>query len=243
MPKIKLSCPVCSQPFERFPSVIQHAKNRGATALFCSRECTGKARSDGLIAAKRQNGKSFDCECCGKNFYRPKSMIDAGKSRFCSEPCRIKGYKLGLIDRTGERPNRLLGEEISCQFCGDIVYRKKSMIERNIDKTCGKVECVSAYGRSLWGLEPRSPKDVAKPRPQRKARKENFTPAQRRRWISDKCKRCGATDNLTLDHILAVVNGGKSIKSNAQTLCGPCNNWKVKHIDKPLARQRTQLGG
>jgi len=41
-----------------------------------------------------------------------------------------------------------------------------------------------------------------------------------------KCLRCGATDNLTIDHIIPVIIGGKSYEDNLQTLCKSCNSWK-----------------
>jgi hypothetical protein len=40
------------------------------------------------------------------------------------------------------------------------------------------------------------------------------------------CKHCGATDNLSIDHVVAVVNGGKNVLSNLQILCRSCNSKK-----------------
>lgn len=112
------------------------------------------------------------------------------------------------------------------------------MITRNISKTCGDRLCVGAYSRSLWGLAPRDEETARKPRGQRKARATNFTAKQRVEWMGEQCARCGSTDNLTLDHVIAVCAGGQSVKENAQTLCGPCNNWKAKHVDRPMARSK-----
>ena len=41
-----------------------------------------------------------------------------------------------------------------------------------------------------------------------------------------RCKRCGATSNLTIDHIVPISKGGKSEPSNLQTLCESCNKAK-----------------
>ena len=41
------------------------------------------------------------------------------------------------------------------------------------------------------------------------------------------CRQCGATDHLTVDHIIAVYRGGTDEYSNLQTLCGSCNSRKA----------------
>lgn len=60
-----------------------------------------------------------------------------------------------------------------------------------------------------------------------------FTRFQKRDWQDNKCFYCGATDDLVLDHIIPVMAGGKNLKPNAQTLCGPCNRWKMRYVDLP----------
>lgn len=42
------------------------------------------------------------------------------------------------------------------------------------------------------------------------------------------CKHCGTTQNLSIDHIVAVINGGKNVLSNLQILCRSCNSKKGK---------------
>lgn len=243
MPKIATACINCGQIFYRYPAFHREAERRGTSVKFCSRSCTDAARSKELIGTKKRRGETLKCEVCDMQFYRRLSRIKNGKSRFCSEPCRIRAHQLRLIDRSGPRPQNLRGQTICCMFCGKEIYRKLSMLVRNIGKTCGSTACVSAYGRYLWGLSPRDPETVALPRSQRKYRATNFTASQRTKWIDDKCAFCGTTDNLTLDHTVAVCCGGTSTQDNAQTLCGACNNWKAKYVDRPLARQQTLSGG
>lgn len=240
MPKVNFTCRMCSKEFQVFPAQVRYAERRGTPIQFCSQACLGAARTAGLVGAKRRRGQTLTCEVCDNSFYRQASMIEAGKSRFCSEPCRIKAHEMKLVDRTGPRPNRNMGAKIACMFCGELTYRKRSMIERNIAKTCGKTECISAYGRHLWGLAPRDPETIALPRPKRKIRATNFSPLQRKAWLEPKCAYCRTTQNLTLDHIIPVCAGGKSVRENAQTLCGPCNNWKATNLDRPLSRQQTR---
>lgn len=232
MTKICTTCINCGVDFYRFKSYHNQAALRGSEVKCCSRKCLGEARTKGLVLAKPIRGKHLKCEICDAEFYRTQSHIAAGKNRFCSEPCRLKAHEQKVIDRTGPRPYRNLGAHINCIVCGESVYRKKSEIDRNINKTCGKQYCISAYSRSLWKLEPRDKDSVAKPRAQRKYRKFNFTAKQRAAWLGTECAFCGTTENLCLDHILAVCRGGKNTADNAQTLCQPCNNWKCKTIDR-----------
>lgn len=38
-----------------------------------------------------------------------------------------------------------------------------------------------------------------------------------------RCQVCGATENLTLDHIIRYADGGADSVENLRVLCGPCN--------------------
>ena len=54
----------------------------------------------------------------------------------------------------------------------------------------------------------------------------NVTRTQRQRIFERddfKCRKCGATEQLSIDHITAVANGGDSTDSNLQVLCVSCN--------------------
>jgi 5-methylcytosine-specific restriction protein A len=41
-----------------------------------------------------------------------------------------------------------------------------------------------------------------------------------------KCRHCGATTDLVIDHIVPVCNGGPTEYSNLQVLCRACNSSK-----------------
>jgi len=41
-----------------------------------------------------------------------------------------------------------------------------------------------------------------------------------------KCKRCGTTENLSVDHIYPKYLGGSNSQQNKMILCRPCHNWK-----------------
>jgi len=74
---------------------------------------------------------------------------------------------------------------------------------------------------------------------ERRYRKE-WTPLQRATWTEKQCSWCNSTERLNLDHIIPVFDGGLPERWNAQTLCHPCNLWKVKFVDRPryIARLR-----
>lgn len=234
MSKVELACVKCGAAFARQSSSFSADK----PPQYCSLACVGAARTAGEIGAKHKTRPVKNCEVCGSEF-STKSIKVA--RRFCAEACRQEAFRRGAgrSDAGKPRPIRLRGSEITCIFCATVIYRKASELSRNIGKTCGKKECVSAYGRSMWGLAPR---EVVVPRAKRQ-RKENFTAAQKMEWIGTACARCGATTNLALDHIIPVCAGGQSGRENAQTLCQPCNNWKAIHVDRPLTRKQSLSGG
>lgn len=43
-----------------------------------------------------------------------------------------------------------------------------------------------------------------------------------------KCRYCHSKENLTYDHKIPMIKGGKTEKSNIQVLCRDCNQMKSK---------------
>ncbi len=58
--------------------------------------------------------------------------------------------------------------------------------------------------------------------------KRKYIPVQIRRKILSfgKCQNCGRVDNLTLDHIIPISQGGTDNHKNLQCLCWRCNRKK-----------------
>lgn len=186
-----------------------------------------------------KTGADVECQTCGKLFYKKRSRLERDKLHFCSEQCRTSAISANVIDRKFEQAaqKKRNGQTLSCIVCGQDFYRKASYIARGINKTCGSVDCLSAYGRDLYGFEPLTDVDrnTRKHNP-RKFRGTYFTDKQRLEWLDDQCSMCGATDNLCLDHIVPVAAGGKSVRGNAQTLCRSCNGKKAVSSDRVLIK-------
>ncbi len=51
------------------------------------------------------------------------------------------------------------------------------------------------------------------------------------------CQRCGAKDDLTIDHIVPRSRGGSGDDDNLQVLCGRCNSGKGAREDQSTSRQ------
>jgi 5-methylcytosine-specific restriction endonuclease McrA len=56
-----------------------------------------------------------------------------------------------------------------------------------------------------------------------------------------KCAYCGATENLTCDHIVPLMIGGQPHKDNLQCLCYDCNQEKQHREQRFFKDGRTFL--
>lgn len=55
-----------------------------------------------------------------------------------------------------------------------------------------------------------------------------------------KCVVCGATNNLEMDHAVALMNGGNNEVDNLYCLCHTCHVAKTRH-DRSMKKHRVQL--
>jgi 5-methylcytosine-specific restriction endonuclease McrA len=46
------------------------------------------------------------------------------------------------------------------------------------------------------------------------------------------CQKCHRTENLTLDHIVALSIGGTHTRDNLQVLCRSCNSKKKRKVER-----------
>ncbi len=69
----------------------------------------------------------------------------------------------------------------------------------------------------------------------------NVTVSMKKKIIErdgNKCVICGATKELEVDHMRALMNGGDNSPSNLACLCAYCNKSVVKSTDNSFRRQR-----
>ena len=73
-------------------------------------------------------------------------------------------------------------------------------------------------------------KDIKQEREKARAlRKTRWWKQRLARGICYYCGRRFSPDELTMDHIIPIIRGGKSTKNNIATACKDCNN-KKKHM-------------
>jgi 5-methylcytosine-specific restriction endonuclease McrA len=199
---------------------------------------------------RKRLGTSIICSVCNTEFYRSPSIVAATPHLTCSRKCAAV--------------YRLRGEARNCKQCGKGFYAMKRDIDKGFGLYCSNdcngaayrkqvtvncAWCNSAIERVLNEVESRGSlycnQDCRtawqrrfKPRQSRK-----FSPWHKRHWKEAACRRCGATENLELDHIIPRFAGGPPTKENAQTLCITCNRKKLHEdlklypVDKQLMQQ------
>jgi len=82
---------------------------------------------------------SSTCESCGKVFEHAKR-----ERRFCSKSCSAKGTAPQRIANGGGGGGRKTGENVACEICGKVFYRKEWERKRGFGRFCGH-EC-----RRVW---------------------------------------------------------------------------------------------
>lgn len=56
-----------------------------------------------------------------------------------------------------------------------------------------------------------------------------------------KCIKCKSSENLTLDHIVPVFEGGTNVFENLQTMCFPCNKRKGSKFHIPFFKKLKRI--
>lgn len=140
------------------------------------------------------------------------------------------------------RASALFGPHVKCLVCrkfdADIAEGMVRMNETlsengrpNIPVCSGcAIDIGNAYS-SNWGCDIMQPGLHGWPeREPRPSRSKPSTAMRTKVFERDmyRCVSCGTHKDLSLDHIIAVANGGSNEEENLQTLCSPCNSSKGK---------------
>lgn len=188
------------------------------------------------MPAKR-TGKEVPCMICGTMIYRKALYLEKTKRITCgASDCRSKASMGSLNSFWG----RIHDEDTIRRIVETKRARptkKRTGPPKGYKHTPEARAKITAALKVRWALNrdkmlatiPR----ITKPRELLRYRR-NFTPLQRKTWKSTSCAWCSTTEKLVLDHIIPVMCGGANERRNAQTLCQPCNIWKMAHVDRSL---------
>lgn len=191
--------------------------------------------------ANHRTGQYVDCPICGTSYYKSRSDFTNGKKQTCGAPdCKT-------ANMSGER-NPFWGRQHSEESRQKIRSGRNANPPKGTGPKKGRFKHteeakrkISAASRRLWA-EKRDEMLRSLPRgedcrfhkpPNEKRHRDNFSPRQRREWKESECAYCGDTEELVLDHIIPIFDGGTNQKENCQTLCHACNLWKVYKVDLP----------
>lgn len=202
-------CPVCKKEFQ---SDIFHRN----TMKFCSRRCRGKnwkilnPNKVKMQANRRAREKTTErllslplkiCPTCQKSFAPGESRRNSYRI-FCSIKC----------NQTAQRKNRRAKESYILKHPQEDlefywkVRTRKQVTDANYKAL--KRGCKKCSGNHLHLDEWITIKQAA----------------------NSSCKICGIIESpqnpLTIDHIVAITNGGENVASNIQPLCRSCNSRK-----------------
>lgn len=178
---------------------------------------------------------------CGKMFYRRKSYILRGIRKSCGAPeCKSKSMS-GANNPFWGKSHTPEVMAVMKEKCRTRPNNGKSGPAKGYKHTPEARQKITEALRLRWKNNrdkmlanlPRGESHPAKRLHPEPRHRKKFTTLQRREWKDPKCAWCRSTEKLNLDHIVPIMAGGKNERTNAQTLCHPCNVWKMKYVDRP----------
>lgn len=184
-----------------------------------------------------RTGQTCKCIICGEDFYRKASYIRRGIRKTCGKrECKSASMSGANNPFWGKSHSPETVERIQAAHRAR-PHGKRTGPPKGFKHTPEARAKMTAALKKRWLVN--RDKMLAfmerEPRPREELRyRRNFTDVQRELWKGTHCKWCNATEQLILDHIIPVMCGGKNARENAQTLCQPCNMWKMAHVDRPL---------
>jgi 5-methylcytosine-specific restriction endonuclease McrA len=190
---------------------------------------------------RNKTGINVTCPSCGKAFYRSGHNIKNNTKKYCSVVC-------AGIARRGEG-NPFYGKHHSLETIARISAINKANPPKGTGPKKGifkhSEEAKKKMSESLRARWQHNRTDMlaytklGKNTPYKGINglprwKLCFTRTQKRDWVGNQCAYCKTTLDLVIDHIIPIICGGINEKNNAQTLCRPCNRWKMRYVDRPL---------
>lgn len=201
-------CPICGTDFW-----VQPYKTRTARTPTCSEACQGVARSRRYAQERQVVNRT--CPVCGETYTSSATELRRGEKQNCSRACFEKSRS---IHARAPRARRTTAEHRrEKKRLKDRSYR-----ERHRESYARRQATYARDHRDLWNLaqQRRRARQAAAPvndltRGQWRAIKAAF---------GNRCAYCGEHfERLTMDHVVALVNGGSHTASNVVPACRSCN--------------------
>jgi len=188
----------------------------------------------------RKTGEFFRCQICNDEFYRTPGQIKGGSTKTCSKAC-LSIFHTGKGNPFwGRTHSEETKQKVSKSRKGKCIGNKNAKGFRHTEAARKKI---SEASKKMWANPdirkkvldalPRGTNHKFHKSPELHRHRKHFTPRQKREWKGDECFYCKELDDLVLDHIIPIFNGGINMRENCQTLCRACNLWKVYHVDLP----------
>lgn len=198
-----------------------------------------------------KRGRTYTCPECGTEFYRGPANVKAtnqDRPKFCSRKC-LNSYQRG--DKNpfwGRTHSAATKDKISKSRKGKCLQNSNALGYKHTDAARAKIgdaskRLWSEHAEKMNGSRRRGKDHPNWKPPELRTSRKCFTPLQQRTWKDSKCAYCHGSDDLVLDHIIPLFDGGYHRRENVQTLCQPCNLWKVYNVDLPRYHAALALQG
>lgn len=129
---IEVTCDVCGRTYKTLAKEWRYAEKKGRKHC-CSKEC---------MALLYRTGKTIKCNCCGKEFYITKKLLESSNVHYCSKKCAHQCINHSHI-KTDEQKRKI--SESMKRFCStqafqDNLEKRKSETIKITKKcpVCGK---------------------------------------------------------------------------------------------------------
>jgi hypothetical protein len=190
----------------------------------------------------KRTGQYFPCRICGEMVYRQPSLYNRGVNWTCGKSaCKSAAMSGANNPFWGKHHSEEVRDKIKATRRAKPPPKGTGPKKGIFKQTPEAKAKMSAALKERWRTNRDKMLSHLPHGEDHWFRKTNYEPryrvcfnsVQKREWQADKCAYCATDQDLVLDHIIPVMAGGKNVRSNAQTLCGPCNRWKMVFVDRP----------
>jgi 5-methylcytosine-specific restriction endonuclease McrA len=175
-----------------------------------------------------------NCDVCGSEF---EARGKAGRAKRCSRECWLKA-KRSRYHETYKEAQWAQQKEYREAHREAILARKREYYQTHKVAISEKArERYEAHKEEIlarhsdYKKSPRGKEVSRKGSHKRRAIERGVESDGIHYELEDKCVVCYSTEDLTVDHMVAIANGGTDTIDNKTTMCKSCNSSKGNHID------------